>query len=57
MADSIRGSIQDGHGEPQPFYGWLELSALLDDVRPRPVHDQLGGNGNDQESNAEVRDV
>jgi hypothetical protein len=34
-ADSIRGFLDDGRAVPQHFHGWLELSALLDRVRPR----------------------
>jgi hypothetical protein len=30
--DHITGSLDDGRG-PRRFYGWLELSALLDQVR------------------------
>lgn len=37
MADSIRGTMHDIRGQTLPFYGWLELSALLDDVRPRTL--------------------
>jgi hypothetical protein len=34
-AETIRGSLDDGRAVPQHFHGWLELSALLDQVRPR----------------------
>lgn len=33
--DGIRGALATDDGLFQPFEGWLELSALLDGVRPR----------------------
>ena len=33
--DGIRGALASDDGAFQPFEGWLELSALLDGVRPR----------------------
>ena len=33
--DGIRGVLAADDGMLQPFEGWLELSALLDGVRPR----------------------
>ena len=35
--NSIRGCLDAGHAVPQDFHGWLELSALLDQVRPKPA--------------------
>lgn len=35
--NSIRGSLDVGDTGRQDFHGWLELSALLDQVRPKPV--------------------
>jgi hypothetical protein len=34
-ADSIRGSAAFDDAPPREFQGWLELSALLDRIRPR----------------------
>lgn len=37
--DSIRGRVtdaDDADGPDRSFEGWLELSALLDGLRPRP---------------------
>jgi len=33
--DSIRGSVAFDDTSPREFQGWLELSALLDRIRPR----------------------
>ncbi|HUZ19383.1 MAG TPA: hypothetical protein VMU75_02290 [Acidimicrobiales bacterium] len=30
---AISGSLENDLGARRPFHGWLELSALLDDVR------------------------
>lgn len=34
-ADGIRGQVATEDGSSTPFSGWLELSALLERVRPR----------------------
>jgi hypothetical protein len=32
-AEPIAGSLDDGSGGPRAFYGWLELSAMLEQTR------------------------
>lgn len=34
--DTIEGRLEDDAGRERPFRGWLELTALLDETRPRP---------------------
>ena len=34
--DSIRGRVMDADDQTRSFDGWLELSAVLDVLRPRP---------------------
>ncbi|SDP29494.1 hypothetical protein SAMN04515671_3601 [Nakamurella panacisegetis] len=30
---TIKGTLQEGSGYRWPFYGWLELSSILDNLR------------------------
>lgn len=42
----VSGWLEDGSGRARPFYGWLELSALLEDARApgkRPGSGDDGG--------------
>jgi hypothetical protein len=32
-AETINGTFKDQHGGERPFWGWLELSGALDEVR------------------------
>jgi hypothetical protein len=32
-ADTIRGTLADDHGNERAFWGWLELSRALDELR------------------------
>jgi hypothetical protein len=32
-ANTIRGRLADEHGNERPFWGWLELSGALDELR------------------------
>jgi hypothetical protein len=31
--ETISGTVADGQGSERPFWGWLELSAVLDQMR------------------------
>jgi hypothetical protein len=49
--DSMRGSLDDSGGRFQPFSGWLELLAAIEDLRPcagatarQPSDHRAGGN-------------
>ena len=44
--NSIRGALFDDNAAPKQFHGWLELSELLEEIRPRPpvVADDPGPN-------------
>jgi hypothetical protein len=32
-AETIHGTLADEHGNERPFWGWLELSGALDELR------------------------
>lgn len=36
---TITGTLEDRHGVRRSFYGWLELSSVLDNVRSAPRGD------------------